>query len=89
MTSRTRNARTQKRGDETKQRLIAATKDLLSEFDYQTVTLDQISEAVGVAKSSILWHFGSKDALLTESVFDLERAVKAYERRQAQQAEEA
>ena len=30
-----------------------------------------MSSAVGVAKSSILWHFGSKDALLTEAVFDL------------------
>jgi AcrR family transcriptional regulator len=51
--------------------LIDATKQLLAEFDFQTVTLDQVSKSVGVAKSSILWHFGSKEALLTEAVFDL------------------
>ena len=63
--------RTQRRGTETKRRLIEATKGLLAEYDYQTITLDRIASAVGVAKSSILWHFGSKERLLTDAVFDL------------------
>jgi AcrR family transcriptional regulator len=71
MSSNLQPLRRQRRGDETRRRLIDATKRLLAEFDFQTVTLDQISSSVGVAKSSILWHFGSKEALLTEAVFDL------------------
>lgn len=65
------DARVQKRGVETRQRLIDRTKALLAKADYQSITLDQISAAAGVAKSSILWHFGSKESLLTEAVFDL------------------
>ncbi len=71
MTSSPQRARTQQRGVDTKRRLVEATKKLLGELDFRSITLDQIAENVGVAKSSILWHFGSKDALLTESVFDL------------------
>jgi AcrR family transcriptional regulator len=51
--------------------MIDVTKSLLANFDYQSITLDQIASKVGVAKSSILWHFGSKEGLLTEAVFDL------------------
>lgn len=61
----------QRRGEITKRQLVDSTKRLLAEYDYQTVTLDRISREVGVAKSSILWHFGSKERLLTEAVFDV------------------
>lgn len=61
----------QRRGEHTKRQMIDVTKSLLAKFDYQSITLDQISSEVGVAKSSILWHFGSKEGLLTEAVFDL------------------
>lgn len=71
MSSNVQPLKRQRRGDETRRRLIDATKRLLAEFDFQTVTLDQVAASVGVAKSSILWHFGSKEALLTEAVFDL------------------
>ena len=71
MTSNAESAKTQRRGVETKRRLVDVTKNLLAKFDYQTITLDQVASAVGVSKSSILWHFGSKEALLTEAVFDL------------------
>ena len=71
MSSSLPSPKKQRRGDETRRRLIDATKGLLAEFDFETVTLDQIASRVGVAKSSILWHFGSKEALLTEAVFDL------------------
>jgi len=67
------NAKTkkQRRGTETRKRLLDATKTLLAEFDYQSRTLDRIAEEVGISKSSIIWHFGSKEVLLTEAVFDL------------------
>ncbi len=71
MSYNVQRGKTQERGGKTKRRLIEATKNLLGEFDFRTITLDQISQEVGVAKSSILWHFGSKEALLTESVFEL------------------
>lgn len=61
----------QRRGEQTKRQMIDITKSLLTGFDYQSITLDQIASEVGVAKSSILWHFGSKEGLLTEAVFDL------------------
>lgn len=54
MTSGSAKGKTQRRGEETKCRLIQATKSLLVEYDYQSLTLDQIASAVGVAKSSIL-----------------------------------
>lgn len=61
----------QRRGEITKRRLIAATRGLLGSADYQSITLDQIAREVGVAKSSIIWHFGDKETLLTEAVFAL------------------
>ncbi len=68
---------TQRRGEATKAQLIAATKQLLAEHDFDSVTLDQVAASVGVAKSSILWHFGSKEGLLTEAVFDLFEEIDA------------
>lgn len=67
----------QRRGEATRAQLIAATKQLLAEHDYDSVTLDQVAASVGVAKSSILWHFGSKEGLLTEAVFDLFEEIDA------------
>ncbi|MFT6050888.1 MAG: AcrR family transcriptional regulator [Halioglobus sp.] len=61
----------QRRGEQTKRQMIDVTKSLLAKFDYQSITLEQIASKVGVSKSSILWHFGSKEGLLTEAVFDL------------------
>lgn len=60
-----------RRGEETKKRLIQSTKLLLNDYDYKNITLDQISKDVNVSKSSIVWHFGSKEGLLVEAVFDL------------------
>lgn len=71
MSKNSQPARKQRRGAETRQQLLQATKTLLADFDYQSITLDQVAELVGVSKSSILWHFGSKEGLLTEAVFEL------------------
>jgi AcrR family transcriptional regulator len=47
---------------------------LLAERGIHGTSLDAVAEAVGVAKSSILWHFGSKEGLLlrvAEVVFEV------------------
>lgn len=49
----------------------------MATHDYRWVTLDRVATHVGVAKSSILWHFGTKEALLTEAVFDLFNEIDA------------
>jgi len=79
MSKNSQPARKQRRGVETRRQLLEATKSLLTDHDYQSITLDQVSDKVGVSKSSILWHFESKEGLLTEAVFqlfeDIDRAI--------------
>lgn len=50
-------------GRETAERILDATARLLANREPNTVSLDRISREVGVAKTSILWHFGSKKNL--------------------------
>jgi len=53
--------------------ILDATLRLLATRGIQGTSLDAVAEEVGVAKSSILWHFGSKEELLlrvAERVFD-------------------
>ncbi len=66
-----------RRGLETRQRVIALTKGLIAEHGYAEVTLDQISAAAGVAKSSLLWHFGSKEMLLAEAATSLFQEIES------------
>lgn len=63
----TRAARTAL-GKQTADRILATTARLLGSETPTTVTLDRISSEVGVAKTSILWHFGSKKELLLAAV---------------------
>lgn len=51
-------------GKQTGDRILATAARLLGSDTPTTVTLDRISAEVGVAKTSILWHFGSKNGLL-------------------------
>lgn len=66
-----------RRGLETRLRVIHVAKYLIGEQGYAEVTLDQISAAAGVAKSSLLWHFGSKEMLLSEAVSSLFQEIEA------------
>lgn len=53
--------------------ILEATLRLLAQRGVQGTSLDAVAEEVGVAKSSVLWHFGSKEELLlrvAEHVFD-------------------
>ncbi len=63
--------RRRRNGEQTRKALLQATKTLIAKNDYYSITLDQVSEKVGVSKSSILWHFSSKEGLLTEAILDL------------------
>jgi AcrR family transcriptional regulator len=63
----------QGRGVRTEEAILQATLRLLAARGVQGTSLDLLAEDVGVAKSSILWHFGSKEELLlrvAERVFD-------------------
>jgi AcrR family transcriptional regulator len=55
-----------KRGERTRSHILEVTRKLFAQPGFQGVTLDQIAEETGTAKSSILWHFGSKEHLLIE-----------------------
>jgi AcrR family transcriptional regulator len=54
----------QERGVRTEAAILQATLKLLATRGIHGMSLDLLSEEVGVAKSSILWHFGSKEELL-------------------------
>jgi AcrR family transcriptional regulator len=66
-------ARRQERGVRTEEAILEATLELLASRGVHGTSLDVLAERVGVAKSSILWHFGSKEELLlrvAERVFE-------------------
>ncbi len=69
----------QTRGIETRERVLNVTQQLIADHDFHSVTLDQISKHAEVSKSSLLWHFKSKEELLSEAACmlfqDLERAL--------------
>jgi AcrR family transcriptional regulator len=54
----------QERGVRTEEAILEATLRLLATRGIHGMSLDLLSDEVGVAKSSILWHFGSKEELL-------------------------
>src|SRR5512132_2747811 len=63
----------QERGVRTEETILEATLRLLSTRGVHGTSLDLLADEVGVAKSSILWHFGSKEELLlrvAERVFE-------------------
>lgn len=63
----------QERGVRTEEAILGATMEMLATRGIHGTSLDLLAEKVGVAKSSILWHFGSKEELLlrvAERVFE-------------------
>ena len=63
----------QQRGVRTEEAILQATLRLLARRGIRGMSLDLLALEVGVAKSSILWHFGSKEELLlrvAERVFE-------------------
>jgi AcrR family transcriptional regulator len=56
------------RGENSRKKILEATSLLIGEFGSNSVTLDQVAKHCKIAKSSILWHFGSKNELFLEVV---------------------
>jgi len=55
-------------GEATRKQILEVTARRFSQHGFQGTSLEAIAKQVGVAKSSVLWHFGSKEALLFEVV---------------------
>jgi AcrR family transcriptional regulator len=58
----------------TRQRLLAAAKDIFTTTGYQGATLDSIAAKAGFTKGAVYWHFQNKQslflALVAESISD-------------------
>jgi AcrR family transcriptional regulator len=65
-----------KRGERTRNHILEVTRKLLAQPGFRGVTLDQIAEVTGTAKSSILWHFGTKEHLLLEVLDGIMRELE-------------
>ena len=72
----------QERGVRTEEAILEATLRLLATRGIHGMSLDLLADEVGVAKSSILWHFGSKEELLLRVA---ERVVEDVARGPAQE----
>lgn len=73
--ARPKVART-KRGERTRNHILEVTRRLLAQPGFRGATLDQIAEETGTAKSSILWHFGTKEHLLLEVLDGIMRELE-------------
>jgi len=73
--ARPKVART-KRGERTRNHILEVTRKLLAQPGFRGVTLDQIADETGTAKSSILWHFGTKEHLLLEVLDGIMRELE-------------
>ncbi|AOP34270.1 hypothetical protein A0128_10670 [Leptospira tipperaryensis] len=56
------------RGKITKEKLLSDFRHLVTIHGIMNTSLDRLSEYSGTAKSSILWHFGSREGLVIELV---------------------
>lgn len=56
------------RGEISRKKILETTRLLIGKSDSNSVTLDQIAIKCKISKSSILWHFGSKEELIFEVV---------------------
>ena len=73
LNSKAKNKAKTNRGEQSRLRIIKSARMILAESDLSSLKLDLVAEKSGVAKSSILWHFGSKNGLLlavVEDIFD-------------------
>lgn len=79
--------------DDTRSRILRAALDLFAEHGYQRTPLRQIAERLRLTKAAILYHFPTKEHLLTALVepllADLERLLDAAEHLPTEQARQA
>jgi len=52
------------RGEESRQRLVEAATELISERGYRATSVNDICRRAGVAKTALYWHFEHKEGLL-------------------------
>ncbi len=58
--------------------ILHATCQLLGEKAYDTMTMDDVAQAVGIAKASLYKHFGSKEDLCCAAMVQVLGRVRAY-----------
>ncbi len=73
---RTRRDRARPRPHDARERLVAAAAELVAERGYSGAGLNGICKRAGVAKTSLYWHFGSKEALLVEVLQKLQTDLR-------------
>ncbi len=61
-------SRTERRKEETRQRIIACAMDLFNKQGFEQTTVEQIAEAADIAKGTIYNHFPVKEAIVCEHV---------------------
>src|SRR4051794_41803313 len=59
--------------EQTRERILAATRDLLVRDGYRSTSLDEIARTADVARATVYYQFGSKAGLLQALVADIER----------------
>src|SRR4051794_2783910 len=59
--------------EQTRERILAATRDLLVREGYRSTSLDEIARTADVARATVYYQFGSKAGLLQALVADIER----------------
>jgi len=64
------------RGKKSRRSIIESTRQLLAETDLSSLNLDDIAKKSNIAKSSVLWHFGSKNGLLLAVVEDIFNGIE-------------
>jgi AcrR family transcriptional regulator len=58
--------RPERRGDETRERILDVAVELFNEEGYERTSLRQIAERLGVTKAALYYHFKSKEDILLE-----------------------
>jgi AcrR family transcriptional regulator len=59
--------------EQTRERILAATRELLARDGYRSTSLDEIARTADVARATVYYQFGSKAGLLEALVADIER----------------
>lgn len=65
------------KSERTRRELIAAARSAFAERGYDSVSLRDITESLGLTKGAMYHHFSSKDELFREAVLQAEREVFA------------
>jgi AcrR family transcriptional regulator len=59
--------------EQTRQRILAAARELLARGGYRSTSLDEVARAADVARATVYYQFGSKTGLLEALVADIQR----------------